>query len=158
MTGGHMMKPTTSTKEHTIGHARMYHWQEVTPGERFIIRTPSGDTNGLYSMLEVISDPRNGVPSTSMKMKTNISWSSNVRRASRSETSDRTSRPARLSPFRRAYRMPGVIDPILQCACWCFSARRNRRTVPGERRARQCQRHGARRQIRHSHYWPSVVR
>jgi mannose-6-phosphate isomerase-like protein (cupin superfamily) len=57
-----MMKPTISTKEHTIGHACMYHWQEVTPGERFIIRTPSGDTNGLYSMLEVIADPRNGVP------------------------------------------------------------------------------------------------
>jgi mannose-6-phosphate isomerase-like protein (cupin superfamily) len=37
-------------------------WREVTPGERFIIRTPSGDTNGLYSMLEVVAEPRNGVP------------------------------------------------------------------------------------------------
>jgi mannose-6-phosphate isomerase-like protein (cupin superfamily) len=56
------MRRTVSTKEPTNGHARMDDWREVTPGERFVIRTPSEDTNGLYSMLEVVADPRNGVP------------------------------------------------------------------------------------------------
>ena len=56
------MKPTMFTKEHTNGDARLDEWREVTPGERFIIRTSSEDTNGLYSMLEVVADPQNGVP------------------------------------------------------------------------------------------------
>ncbi|UIJ72592.1 cupin domain-containing protein [Aurantimonas sp. HBX-1] len=37
-------------------------WREVTPGERFIIRTAAADTAGLYTMLELVADPRNGVP------------------------------------------------------------------------------------------------
>ncbi|NDV86616.1 cupin domain-containing protein [Aurantimonas aggregata] len=37
-------------------------WWEVTPGERFIIRTSAADTGGLYTMLEIVADPRNGVP------------------------------------------------------------------------------------------------
>jgi mannose-6-phosphate isomerase-like protein (cupin superfamily) len=35
---------------------------EVTPGERFTIRTSSAATNGAYLALEVIADPQNGVP------------------------------------------------------------------------------------------------
>jgi hypothetical protein len=31
-------------------------------GERYIIRTTSEEVNGAYSMLEVVADPRNGVP------------------------------------------------------------------------------------------------
>jgi len=37
-------------------------WSEVTRGERYIIRTTSEEVNGVYSMLEVVADPRNGVP------------------------------------------------------------------------------------------------
>ena len=37
-------------------------WLEVTPGERFRIRTPVDETNGIYTMLELVADPRNGVP------------------------------------------------------------------------------------------------
>jgi len=37
-------------------------WLRVTPGERFRIRTSVNDTKGIYTMLEVIADPRNGVP------------------------------------------------------------------------------------------------
>jgi mannose-6-phosphate isomerase-like protein (cupin superfamily) len=37
-------------------------WWEVTPGERFKIRTSVTQTQGIYTMLEVVADPRNGVP------------------------------------------------------------------------------------------------
>jgi mannose-6-phosphate isomerase-like protein (cupin superfamily) len=37
-------------------------WLEVTPGERFTIRTSSKTTNGAYVMLEVLATPGNGVP------------------------------------------------------------------------------------------------
>ncbi|WP_083593835.1 cupin domain-containing protein [Aurantimonas sp. 22II-16-19i] len=37
-------------------------WREVTPGERFVIRTSVQETQGIYTMLEIIADPRNGVP------------------------------------------------------------------------------------------------
>lgn len=37
-------------------------WWEVTPGERFTIRTSVGQTGGVDTMLEVFADPRNGVP------------------------------------------------------------------------------------------------
>ena len=37
-------------------------WLETTPGERFMIRTPSADTGGAYLMLEIEADPQNGVP------------------------------------------------------------------------------------------------
>jgi len=38
------------------------HWLEVTPGERFKIRTPVAETAGIYTMLELVAEPRNGVP------------------------------------------------------------------------------------------------
>ncbi|MGX9963092.1 cupin domain-containing protein [Roseomonas sp. F4] len=34
----------------------------MTPGERFTIRTSIAQTGGIYTMLEIIADPRNGVP------------------------------------------------------------------------------------------------
>ncbi len=37
-------------------------WMETTQGERFAIRTSSKDTNGAYLILEVLADPKNGVP------------------------------------------------------------------------------------------------
>jgi quercetin dioxygenase-like cupin family protein len=37
-------------------------WWEVTPGERFTIRTSVTETGGAYTMLEVTAEARNGVP------------------------------------------------------------------------------------------------
>jgi mannose-6-phosphate isomerase-like protein (cupin superfamily) len=37
-------------------------WLEVTPGERFRIRTSVDETGGTYSMIEIVAEPRNGVP------------------------------------------------------------------------------------------------
>jgi mannose-6-phosphate isomerase-like protein (cupin superfamily) len=35
-------------------------WREHTPGERYIIRTSFNETNGAYSLLEVVADHLNG--------------------------------------------------------------------------------------------------
>ena len=56
------MNPRKSSKEPSNGHERENEWSEVIRGERYIIRTSSAETNGVYSMLEVVADPRNGVP------------------------------------------------------------------------------------------------
>jgi mannose-6-phosphate isomerase-like protein (cupin superfamily) len=37
-------------------------WLQITPGERFRVRTSAKKTKGIYTMLEFIADPRNGVP------------------------------------------------------------------------------------------------
>jgi mannose-6-phosphate isomerase-like protein (cupin superfamily) len=37
-------------------------WLQVTSGERFVIRVPSAQTMGAYSVIEIIADPGNGVP------------------------------------------------------------------------------------------------
>ena len=56
------MNPKKSSKEPPNGHERENEWSEVIRGERYMIRTSSAETNGVYSMLEVVADPRNGVP------------------------------------------------------------------------------------------------
>lgn len=43
-------------------HHRSDGWLQITPGERFRIRTSVKETKGFYTMLELIADPRNGVP------------------------------------------------------------------------------------------------
>ena len=57
-----MMNPKESSKEPSNRHERENAWSEVIRGERYIIRISSAETNGVYSMLEVVADPRNGVP------------------------------------------------------------------------------------------------
>jgi quercetin dioxygenase-like cupin family protein len=56
------MNPKKFSKEPSDGHERESEWSEVIRGERYIIRTSSAETNGAYSMLEVVAAPRNGVP------------------------------------------------------------------------------------------------
>ena len=56
------MNSKKSPKELLNDHEREKEWSEVTRGERYIIRASSEETNGAYSMLEVVADPRNGVP------------------------------------------------------------------------------------------------
>jgi quercetin dioxygenase-like cupin family protein len=36
-------------------------WLQVTPGERFTIRTSTRHTNGAYAVFEFVADPGNGV-------------------------------------------------------------------------------------------------
>lgn len=57
-----MTSSKSSTKVPTIGHQGNVEWSQTTPGERFIIRTSVQETKGAYTMLEVVADPRNGVP------------------------------------------------------------------------------------------------
>jgi mannose-6-phosphate isomerase-like protein (cupin superfamily) len=37
-------------------------WLQITPGERFKIRTSVEETNGAFAMLEMVANPQNGVP------------------------------------------------------------------------------------------------
>jgi mannose-6-phosphate isomerase-like protein (cupin superfamily) len=50
------------TSAEVLDHQRNDGWLQVTPGERFRIRTSVKETKGIYTMLELIADPRNGVP------------------------------------------------------------------------------------------------
>ena len=56
------MTLTKPSKTFLSGHAPKEEWSEITPGERFIIRTSSDETNGAFLMIEVIADHRNGTP------------------------------------------------------------------------------------------------
>jgi mannose-6-phosphate isomerase-like protein (cupin superfamily) len=53
---------TLKTSATVSNHKRNEGWLQITPGERFRIRTSVKETNGIYTMLEIIADPRNGVP------------------------------------------------------------------------------------------------
>ena len=37
-------------------------WLQTRPGERCLIRVPAADTNGAYSLVEVVSDPGDATP------------------------------------------------------------------------------------------------
>jgi mannose-6-phosphate isomerase-like protein (cupin superfamily) len=37
-------------------------WLETRPGERCLIRVSAKDTHGLYSLVEIVSDPGDGTP------------------------------------------------------------------------------------------------
>jgi mannose-6-phosphate isomerase-like protein (cupin superfamily) len=51
-----------STEVLPNGHQGDGEWLQITPGERFKIRTSVEETEGAYTMLELVADPRNGVP------------------------------------------------------------------------------------------------
>jgi mannose-6-phosphate isomerase-like protein (cupin superfamily) len=55
------MNPKEFSKESSSGREHE-DWSEVTRGERYIIRTTSEQAKGAYSVLEVVAEPRNGVP------------------------------------------------------------------------------------------------
>jgi mannose-6-phosphate isomerase-like protein (cupin superfamily) len=57
-----MATSKTSTEVLAIDRRGNDEWSEITPGERFIIRTSAVQTRGAYTMLEVLADPGNGVP------------------------------------------------------------------------------------------------
>ena len=37
-------------------------WLQTRPGERCLIRVPATDTNGVYSFVEIVSEPGDGTP------------------------------------------------------------------------------------------------
>jgi mannose-6-phosphate isomerase-like protein (cupin superfamily) len=37
-------------------------WLQTRPGERCLIRVPAGDTDSVYSVVEIVSDPGDGTP------------------------------------------------------------------------------------------------
>jgi mannose-6-phosphate isomerase-like protein (cupin superfamily) len=49
-------------KSETKTQERKREWLQVTPGERFVIRTSSQDTMGVYTIFEFVADHLNGVP------------------------------------------------------------------------------------------------
>ena len=56
------MAASKKSTEVSTYHQDNGEWLETTPGERFTIRTSAKETKGIYTMLEVVADPRNGVP------------------------------------------------------------------------------------------------
>jgi mannose-6-phosphate isomerase-like protein (cupin superfamily) len=44
------------------GHHGNGEWLQITPGERFKIRTSVEETEGAFATLELVADPRNGTP------------------------------------------------------------------------------------------------
>ena len=51
-----------STEVLPNGHQGNGEWLQITPGERFKIRTSVEETEGAFAMLELVADPRNGAP------------------------------------------------------------------------------------------------
>ena len=43
-------------------HHRAVEWLETRPGEHCRIRVPSAETNDVYSIVEIVSDPGDGTP------------------------------------------------------------------------------------------------
>src|SRR5260370_24651728 len=56
------MASSKKLTEVSINHQDNGEWLETTPGERFTIRTSSKETEAIYTALEVVADPRTGVP------------------------------------------------------------------------------------------------
>jgi mannose-6-phosphate isomerase-like protein (cupin superfamily) len=54
---------TRSTQfEGSISHDGGDDWLQTRPGERCLIRTTAADTNGAFSVVEIISQPGDGTP------------------------------------------------------------------------------------------------
>jgi mannose-6-phosphate isomerase-like protein (cupin superfamily) len=57
-----MTRSTISTEVLPNDNHSSSDWLQITPGERFKIRTSSNETEGAYTTLELVADPRNGTP------------------------------------------------------------------------------------------------
>jgi mannose-6-phosphate isomerase-like protein (cupin superfamily) len=55
-------KPTTETEVQSTGHENRSEWLQTRPGERCLIRISAADTNGAYSVVEIVSDHGDGTP------------------------------------------------------------------------------------------------
>jgi mannose-6-phosphate isomerase-like protein (cupin superfamily) len=54
--------PTTEPEAQSINHENESEWSQTRPGERCLIRISAADTNGAYSVVEIVSDARDGTP------------------------------------------------------------------------------------------------
>ena len=57
-----VVTPTTEPEDQTINHDDKSEWLQTRSGERCRICISAADTNGAYSVVEIISDPRDGTP------------------------------------------------------------------------------------------------
>jgi mannose-6-phosphate isomerase-like protein (cupin superfamily) len=55
-------KPTTETEVQSTNHENKSEWLQTRPGERCLIRISAADTNGAYSVVEIVSDHGDGTP------------------------------------------------------------------------------------------------
>ena len=51
-----------SISSNSPGRNEQANWLQTRPGERCLIRVPAADTNGVYSVVEIVSDPGDGTP------------------------------------------------------------------------------------------------
>jgi hypothetical protein len=54
--------PTTEPEAQSINHEKQTEWLQTRPAERCLIRISAADTNGAYSLVEIVSDPDDGTP------------------------------------------------------------------------------------------------
>jgi mannose-6-phosphate isomerase-like protein (cupin superfamily) len=54
--------PRTEPDAQSINHENKSEWLQTRPGERCLIRISAADTNGAYSLIEIVSDSRDGTP------------------------------------------------------------------------------------------------
>jgi mannose-6-phosphate isomerase-like protein (cupin superfamily) len=55
-----VVTPTTEPEAQSINHEDKSEWLQTRPGERCRIRISAADTNGAYSVVEIVSDARDG--------------------------------------------------------------------------------------------------
>src|SRR5215471_15166042 len=54
--------PTIEPKAQPISDENKNEWLQTRPGERCLIHISARDTNGAYSVVEIVSDLRDGTP------------------------------------------------------------------------------------------------
>ena len=54
--------PITEPEAQPINRENRSEWLQTRPGERCLIRISAADTNGAYSVVEIVSDSRDGTP------------------------------------------------------------------------------------------------
>jgi mannose-6-phosphate isomerase-like protein (cupin superfamily) len=57
-----VVTPKTEPEAQSINHEDKSEWLQTRPGERCRIRISAADTNGAYSVVEIVSDASDGTP------------------------------------------------------------------------------------------------
>jgi len=111
-----VVTPTTELEAQSINDKDKSKWLQTRPGERCRIRISAADTNGAYSVVEIVSDARDG---TSMHIHQNedehfIILEGTARIASGDKTFDAAAGTA--VTLSKASPMPGAIFPVPRSA------------------------------------------
>ena len=93
---------------HTAGPVDQGERLHTRPGERCIIRVAAAETNGAYSVVEILSHPGDSTPIMFIRMRTSTSSFWKVPRASCAATRRSTLRPARPVALPRHIPMRGA--------------------------------------------------